>query len=37
MFEPAEREALRDALVAAARDDPRISAAELARQQDVAG
>ena len=29
MFQPAEREALRDALVAAARDDPRIGAAAL--------
>ena len=29
MFRPAEREAVRDALVAAARDDPRISAAAL--------
>jgi predicted nucleotidyltransferase len=29
MFRPAEREALRDALVAAARDDPRVSAAAL--------
>lgn len=29
MFTPAEREALRDALVAAARDDPRITAAAL--------